>query len=192
MLKLYALFNCTYAFRFAPFFIQGGDKLTLSVMGSSSPGNSITGIVEDTSADSPQKRCATPVTVTHFTDRGKIEKVSELSVFNNDNLNSLTSFSPELTVSVKENNNNPFVGNSTTTITNPFHSESNPFLTSFRDEEEQKEEVNGNIDDAEEIEMDDKNDKENEREKIKVCLLFCIMHVTNLGEFLYYGYGKKI
>lgn len=141
-------------------------------MGASSPGNSITGIVEDSSADSPQKRCATPVTVTHFTDRGKIEKISELSVFNNDALSSLTSFSPELSVPIKENNNNPFVGNSTTTtITNPFHADSNPFLSSFRDSaEDAKEEINGNLDRSEEIETDDNNDNdEHVTERNKVC-----------------------
>lgn len=127
-------------------------------MGATSPANSIGGVAEESTGDSPQKRCTTPVTVTHFTDRGKIEKVSELSIFNHDNLNSLTSFSPELSIPIKENNNNPFVGNSTTTITNPFHSESNPFLNSFRDEDEQKEEINGNNDKTEEIEMNSKTE----------------------------------
>lgn len=151
-------------------------------MGASSPGNSITGIVEETSGDSPQKRCTTPVTVTHFTDRGKIEKVSELSIFNNDNLNSLTSFTSDSPIPIKENNNNPFVGNNTTTttITNPFHTESNPFLNPLiNDEEDVKEEINGNIDSKEETTETNANDNienENVTEKTKVCLQYCMLH----------------
>lgn len=160
-------------------------------MGASSPGNSITGIVEETSGESsPQKRCTTPVTVTHFTDRGKIEKVSELSIFNNENnLNSLTSFTSDSSIQpIKENNNNPFVGNntSTTTITNPFHTETsnNPFLNPLIDDEVEalKEELNGNIDSNEEENTEtnaiDKNEIKLEimTEKTKVCQSYCMLH----------------
>lgn len=105
--------------------------------------------------------------MTHFTDRGKIEKVSELTVFNGDNSNSLSSFiSTDLSLPFKENNNNPFVGN--TTNTNPFHTESNPFLNSFGDENNDNKEndlENGNF------------EMEGDRKDFKVCLLtWCMLH----------------
>lgn len=117
--------------------IQGGDKLTLSVTGA--PVQAVQ--PQEEIGDSPQKRCATPVTVTHFTNNGKIEKVSELSVFNGESgLHSLTSFTSEIQSPFKENNNNPFV-DSSPTVTNPFVSESNPFLNSFKDELEVKDQA---------------------------------------------------
>lgn len=70
-----------------------------------------------------QRRSATPVTVTHFTDRGKIERVP-MSLIELDDLTPSTPKTPPVNI-----NNNPFIS------TNPFYqvteSKPNPFLNPF-------------------------------------------------------------
>ncbi|GLV38238.1 yurt [Carabus blaptoides fortunei] len=95
----------------ATFVSVGGDKLTLSVCGGAA--NSPPPPAEP--QDTTPKRSATPVTVTHYTDRGKLER-AEFSVYEND--------------TATNSSNNPFIVGAVST--NPFHSvESNPFLAAF-------------------------------------------------------------
>lgn len=140
-----------------PFVIKGGDKLTLSVTGPSN--NSVTNPVLKAEANTDNKRCTTPVTVTFFghSDRGKLEKVilpsleqnkkqQPLSLLTNSSdadssENDLNSLSPK-----NNNNQGVFFGENNTNSTNPFahyltenvpFHESNPFLSNnpFRNED---------------------------------------------------------
>lgn len=135
-------------------FKKGGDKLTLSLNGGiAAPEETKLPLDEQSlSETSPltkddRRRCATPVTVTHFSfgECGKLEQrvispersptESMSSIVSLPSLNATSPTSPRNPFSA-----NPFTGNPQTTTTNPFLS---PLSNPFTDNSIKKDSTNG-------------------------------------------------
>ncbi|XP_050440613.1 band 4.1-like protein 5 isoform X2 [Adelges cooleyi] len=138
----------------ATFVSVGGDKLTLSLNGGiaapeeiklSTEEHSVTESAAAVSKDD-RKRCATPVTVTHFSfgECGKLEQRVILSPDRSptESTSSFLSLPFDTTSPTSPRNPftaNPFTGDAQTPTTNPFLSSSNP----FSDNNIKKDSVNG-------------------------------------------------
>jgi len=139
------LFSVVYLFGFCFWLIswylkKGGDKLTLSLNGGiAAPEESKQPLdeqpISETSVSKDdRKRCATPVTVTHFSfgECGKLEqRVVSPERSPTESMSSILSLPFNATSPTSPRNPfsaNPFIGDSQTAITNPFlSSSSNPF-----------------------------------------------------------------
>lgn len=130
-----------FCFWLIPWYLKkGGDKLTLSLNGgiatpeeTKQPLDEIP-ITETSVSKDDRKRCATPVTVTHFSfgECGKLEqRVVSPERSPTESMSSILSLPFNATSPTSPRNPfsaNPFIGDSQTATTNPFLSpSSNPF-----------------------------------------------------------------
>lgn len=123
---------------------KGGDKLTLSLNGGiAAPEETKQSLdeqpISETSVSKDdRKRCATPVTVTHFSfgECGKLEqRVVSPERSPTESMSSILSLPFNATSPTSPRNPfsaNPFIGDSQTATTNPFLSSSNPFTDGIK------------------------------------------------------------
>lgn len=133
-------------------FKKGGDKLTLALNGGITASEEIKQTLDEQSisetsvSKEDRKRCATPVTVTHFSfgECGKLEqRVISPERSPTESMSSILSLPFNATSPTSPRNPfsaNPFTGDSQTTTTNPFLS---PLSNPFTDNNTKKDSTNG-------------------------------------------------
>lgn len=133
-------------------FKKGGDKLTLALNGGITTPEEIKQTLDEQSisetsvSKEDRKRCATPVTVTHFSfgECGKLEqRVISPERSPTESMSSILSLPFNATSPTSPRNPfsaNPFTGDSQTTTTNPFLS---PLSNPFTDNNTKKDSTNG-------------------------------------------------